>query len=112
MIPVFALHRALLKPEEFRIIDELVTAVLGVILPHGRFLGDQLRDAEATIERVITLAEVWQDAPDPLVRVSAADLISTLRGPQQPDPSAAPTLRECAVHDRAPWADKYAGDQP
>ncbi|MFE5090624.1 hypothetical protein ACFRCI_09510 [Streptomyces sp. NPDC056638] len=40
--------------------------------------------AEAAIERVKNLAEVWGDAPDPLVRASARDLRTTIAGPRQP----------------------------
>ena len=46
MIRVLAPDRMLLKPEEIRIVDELASAVLAVVLPHGKFLGDQLRDSE------------------------------------------------------------------
>ncbi|RRQ81523.1 hypothetical protein [Streptomyces griseofuscus] len=37
---------------------------------------------DEALARVRALAEVWQDAPDPLVRASAADLLSTIRGPR------------------------------
>ena len=40
------------------------------------------RSAEDTVSRVIALAEVWQDAPDPLARAMGADLASAIRGPQ------------------------------
>jgi hypothetical protein len=38
-------------------IKALTDEALLVILPHGKFVGDQLRDSEATIERVIAAVE-------------------------------------------------------
>lgn len=55
--------------------------------------------AEAAIARVRALADVWKDAPDPLARAMAADLLSAVRGPQ-PAHDAGPSVRECAANDR------------
>ncbi|WP_392750606.1 hypothetical protein [Streptomyces sp. LN590] len=46
------------------------------------------RTAKAAIERVKNLAEVWADAPDPLVRAGARDLRTTVAGPQPPTTEA------------------------
>lgn len=53
MLRVFAPSRHLITPEEFRIVDELTTAVLAVILPHGKFLGDAHRESEAELMKAL-----------------------------------------------------------
>ncbi|GAA3113663.1 hypothetical protein [Streptomyces echinatus] len=112
MIPVFAMDRMLLKPEELRIIDELVTAVLGVILPHGQLLGDQLRDAEQRLaETRTTLHEVLSHfvhkghPGEPCLQTGwiAEKTVARWRAvlyPPAPDPAAGPTDSEAAAHDR------------
>lgn len=67
----------------------------------------------AALARVRALAEVWQDAPDPLVRASAADLLSTLRGPQPPAPAhdAGPSVAEAKADDRRWWGGEKTGEQ-
>lgn len=61
-----------------------------------------LRAIEAAISRAERLAAVWADAPDPLARAMAADLTSTLRGP---DTDESPT--ETAAIDRRYWTTRY-----
>ncbi|MFL4904644.1 hypothetical protein ACJ6WF_16020 [Streptomyces sp. MMS24-I2-30] len=51
---------------------------------HVQLIVPELERAEAAIERVRNLGSVWLDAPDPLARAMAADLISCIRGPQPP----------------------------
>ncbi|MFG2503629.1 hypothetical protein ACGFSB_36135 [Streptomyces sp. NPDC048441] len=47
------------------VVTEIISGVLGVVLPHGKFLGDQLRQAEAEVQRVIALYEQWVKAGSP-----------------------------------------------
>jgi hypothetical protein len=54
-----------------------------------RRLAVEAQTAEAAVERATTLAETWQEAPDPLARAMAADLLSAIRGPQQRNRSRA-----------------------
>lgn len=54
-------------PHDVLIYGSDADAVLTVVLPHGKFLGDQLRHSGAVIERVIALHERWvQEGPPPL----------------------------------------------
>ena len=105
MIRVFALDRALLKPEEFRIIDELVTAVLGVMLPHGRLLGEQrLAETRAVLDEVLRTFGRFENGPG-LVRSGAISVEQFRRWravlyPPTPDPAVGPTVAEAAAHDR------------
>ena len=39
-----------------------------------------------------------------------ADMLDTILNGPTPDPSAGPSVAECAAQDRAHWADKYAGE--
>lgn len=66
--------------------------------------------AAAALDRVRNLAEVWQDAPDPLVRASAADLLTTIRGPQPAAQNDGPSVTEAAEADATHWTQKYAGE--
>jgi hypothetical protein len=73
-------------------------------------LVDRYLGAEASLHRVRKLAEVWQDAPDPLARAMAADLRTTLNGPATAHDG--PSTAECAADDAKHWNDKYAGEAP
>lgn len=43
--------------------------------------------AEAAVERVSNLRDVWADAPDPLARAMAADLATPLNGLAATEPT-------------------------
>ncbi|MGW4759560.1 hypothetical protein [Streptomyces chartreusis] len=59
----------------------------------------EFRDLRAAIARVTNLANVWMDAPDPLARAGAADLLSTIRGPQQAtNPGPTTDQDTCLTH--------------
>lgn len=68
-------------------------AALTVVLPHGRFMGDQLRHSEAVIQRVSDLYEQWVKAgPPPLGEPLArwwdkrlVELHHAIVPPNQPD---------------------------
>jgi hypothetical protein len=64
------------------------------------------RIAATAIARVRNLADVWLDAPDPLVQASARDLISCLDGP--PTPRTAPPAAQ-ESHTGLPGALKATG---
>jgi hypothetical protein len=110
MIPVLAVDRVLLKPEELRIIDELTTAVLGVILPHGKFLGDQLRDAEQRLAETRTTLDdvlrhfVHKGHPgEPCLQtgwISEKTVARWRAVLYSPDPATGPTVRKCVDNDR------------
>lgn len=65
--------------------------------------------AETALARIVNLADVWADAPDPLARAMAADLASTIRGPR-PAHNAGPTVAEAAAQDRRWWNGEKAGE--
>lgn len=123
------------------VFEAMADAVLTVILPTGRFLGDQLRDgwteaakAQGQIERVRKVLDerrtevaereadgmlpfgtpgaAWCDA----VTVTCARVEDALRTSAEPKAVPAhdtgPSVAEAAADDRAHWTQKYAGDQP
>ncbi|MFL4904866.1 hypothetical protein ACJ6WF_17165 [Streptomyces sp. MMS24-I2-30] len=73
---------------------------------------DRAEKAEAAVARVQNLGNVWLDAPDPLARAMAADLISCIRGPQRPAPAhdAGPTIAEAAANDARWWGGEKTGE--
>jgi hypothetical protein len=93
-------------------LNELTTAVLGVILPHGKFLGDQLRDSEHRLTET-------RDALDEVLRhfvhkghpgepclssgwisVKTVERWRAVLYPPQPAPADGPTVAEAAAADR------------
>lgn len=68
----------------------------------------QAAEFDTALSRVRNLAEVWQDAPDPLARAMAADLKTTLRGPV---PHDGPNVAEATADDRRWWGGEKGGDR-
>jgi site-specific recombinase len=91
--------------ELYRRIDTLEHVAAGN-RRHVQLIVPDLQRAEAALDRVRKLADVWQDAPDPLARAMAADLHSTLRSPAHDGPTTA----ECATDDRRWWGGEKAGE--
>jgi hypothetical protein len=105
-------------------IDELVAAVLAVILPHGKFLGDQLRDAETRLaETRAALDEVLRHfvhkghPGEPCLQSGWISEKTVARWhavlyPPQPAPghNDGPTVREAAANDRRWWETEKAGE--
>lgn len=103
----------------------LADRVLAVILPHGKFLGDQLRDSEARLaETRATLDEVLRHFThkghpgEPCLQTgwisekTVARWRAVLYPPQPTGHDDRPSVREAAANDRAHWADKYAEEGP
>ncbi|OQQ16104.1 hypothetical protein B0675_02125 [Streptomyces sp. M41(2017)] len=65
-------HWASAHPDDVLAYGSDADAALTVGLPHGKFMGDQLRHSEAVIERVIQLNEQWVKAGPPPLGASMA----------------------------------------
>jgi hypothetical protein len=60
----------------------------------------QAGEYDEALTRVRALASAWQDAPDPLARAMAADLLSAIRGPQPAAHDDGPSVAEATADDR------------
>lgn len=101
----------------------LADRVLAVILPHGKFLGNQLRDAEQRLaETRATLDEVLRHFThkghpgEPCLQTGWVSEKTVARWravlyPPQPAPDGdGPSVREAAAADRAYWEQRDAGE--
>lgn len=101
----------------------LADRVLAVILPHGKFLGDQLRDSEARLaETRVALDEVLRHfvhkghPGEPCLQTgwisekTVARWRAVLYPPQPASHSDGPSIAECTEADARWWGGEKAGE--
>lgn len=101
----------LATPDERRIVNDFADAVLAVILPHGKFLGDQLRESEGALLRVLAAVEQLGNEPHPSHdHPCPDDVLKAVRDAlTAPAHDAGPTVAEAAANDRR-WPLEKAGE--
>lgn len=107
--------------EHEELLSEITTAVLGVVLPHGKFLGDMHREAEERLtETRAVLHEVLSHfvhkghPGEPCLQTGwiRVRTVDHWRATLSPPAHGGPSIAEATVDDRRYWADKYAGEAP
>ncbi|MEH0442482.1 hypothetical protein QA811_02105 [Streptomyces sp. B21-102] len=99
------------RTEDAELAGHLADAVLAAILPHGKFLGDQLRESEGALLRVLAAVEKLAVEPHPSHdHLCPDDVLKAVRDAlAAPADDAGPTVAEAAANDRR-WPLEKAGE--